>query len=127
MPFYSFYKFPNSYLDKDFLKRTTEIIEKHIDDPKFDIPTLCKEIGMSKTVLYAKFKALTDMTPNNYILSYKLKYSAAMLVKYPKMQIAEISDQLGFGSAVYFTRCFKERYNTTPQNYRKNNSNHTTP
>lgn len=109
-------------MDKDLLKEATEIIDAHIDDPQFDIPMLCKEIGMGRTLLYSKFKALTGMTPNNYVLNHKLKRAAALLIKYPSMQIAEISDRLGFGSAVYFTRCFKGQFNDTPQSYRKKNT-----
>ena len=110
-----------SPLDKDLLKRAVEIIDNNIDDPEFDIPQLCKEIGMGRTLLYSKFKALTGMTPNNFILNHKLKHASILLVKYPEVQIAEISDRLGFGSAVYFTRCFKNQFNETPQAFRKKN------
>lgn len=106
-------------LDKDLIKRTIEIVDAHLDNSKFDIPMLCKEVGMGRTLLYSKFKALTGMTPNNFILSHKLKHACNILLKYPEMQIAEVSDKLGFGSAVYFTRCFKNEYNETPQSYRK--------
>ena len=108
-------------LDKDLLKRTVEIIDVHMDDPEFDIPQLCKEIGMGRTLLYSKFKALTGMTPNNFVLNHKLKQASILLVKYPDVQISEIADRLGFGSAVYFTRCFKNQFNETPQGYRKRN------
>lgn len=56
---------------------------------------------MGRTVLYAKFKALTGMTPNNFILNHKLKCAAVMLRQFPDMPIGEIADRLGFGSAVY--------------------------
>ena len=36
-----------------------------------------------------------------------------------KRKIAEISDQLGFGSPRYFSRCFKAQFNITPADYRK--------
>lgn len=106
-------------LDKDLIKRTIEIVDAHLDDPEFDIPKLCKEVGMGRTLLYSKFKALTGMTPNNFILSHKLKHACNILLKYPEMQIAEVADKLGFGSAVYFARCFKNEYNESPQSYRK--------
>lgn len=106
-------------LDKDLLKQTIQIIDEHISDPGFDIPMLCRELGMGRTLLYSKFKALTGMTPNNFILNYKLKAAALMLRQQPELQIAEISDRLGFGSPIYFSRCFKAQFNTSPQNYRK--------
>ena len=37
----------------------------------------------------------------------------------PDLQIADISDRLGFGSPRYFTRCFKAQFEITPAEYRK--------
>lgn len=106
-------------LDKDLLKRASQVIEQHIDDTEFDIPALCKEVGVGRSLLYTKFKALTGMTPNNYLLNYRLKYAATLLQQYPDLPIAEVSDRSGFNAPVYFSRCFKSQYGCTPQNYRK--------
>lgn len=106
-------------LDKDLLKRASQTIEQHIDNTEFGISELCKELGIGRSLLYAKFKALTGMTPNNFILNYKLKYAATLLQQYPTLPIAEISDRIGFNSPVYFSQCFKKQYGATPQTYRK--------
>lgn len=106
-------------LDQELLKKTSQIIEKHIDDTEFDIPRLCKEVGIGRSLLYAKFKALTGMTPNNYILNFRLKYAATLLQQYADIPIAEVSDRCGFNSPVYFSRCFKSQYGCTPQSYQK--------
>lgn len=94
-----------------------------MDDTEFDIPELCKEIGVGRSVLYSKFKALTGMTPNNFILNYRLKFAATMLQKYPDIPVSEVGDKCGFSSPVYFSRCFKTQYGVTPQNYRKSSRN----
>lgn len=109
-------------LDKNLLRETARIIEENIDDPEFDIPQLCKELGMGRTLLYSKFKALTGMTPNNFILNHKLRIAAVMLKEHPEMQVAEVGYKLGFTSPIYFSRCFKAHFNTSPQGYRKEGS-----
>ena len=38
-------------LDQEILKKTSEAIEAHMDDTEFDIPELCKEIGVGRSVL----------------------------------------------------------------------------
>ena len=76
-------------LDKDLLKRASQVIEQHIDDTEFDIPALCKEVGVGRSLLYTKFKALTGMTPNNFLLNYRLKHAATLLKQYPDLPIAE--------------------------------------
>jgi len=80
---------------------------------------LAKELGLSRSSLFAKFKALTGMTPNDFVLNFKLKRAAKMLKNNPELQIAEISDLLGFGSPRYFSRCFKAQFNVTPADFRR--------
>ena len=106
-------------LDQEMLRKTTQIIEKHIDDPEFDIPELCKEVGIGRSLLYSKFKALTGMTPNNFVLNYRLKHAATLLSQYADLPISEVSDRCGFSSPVYFSRCFKNQYGCTPQAYQR--------
>lgn len=108
-------------LDKDLLKRASQIIEKQLDNPDFDIPTLCKELGIGRTLLFSKFKALTGMTPNNYILNFRLKSAATLLQRYPDLPIAEVSDRCGFNTPAYFSRCFKNQYGCSPLSYQKGN------
>lgn len=106
-------------LDQAFLKKVSESIDQHLDDTSYSIPTLCADVAMSKSILYLKFKALTGMTPNNYILNYRLKTAALMLQKYPDLPIAEISARCGFNTSYYFSQCFKKQYGMTPQQYKK--------
>ena len=106
-------------IDKGFLDRVIKVVDKHIDNEDFDIGMLCQELGMGRTLLHTKFKALTGMTPNEFILNHRLKIASLMLKNEPYLQVAEISDRLGFGSPRYFSRCFKNQYNVTPMEYRK--------
>ena len=38
------------------------------------------------------------MTPNNFILNYRLKFAATMLQKYPDIPVSEVGDKCGFSS-----------------------------
>ena len=105
-------------IDKNFLERITKIVEQHLDNDELDISMLCRELGVGRTLLHAKFKALTGMTPNEFMLNYKLKKAAQILKNEAHLQISEVSDRLGFGSPRYFTRCFKQQFNVTPAEYR---------
>lgn len=108
-------------MDKNFLDKVIKVIDQYIDNEELDISVICRELGVGRTLLHTKFKALTGMTPNEFILNYKLKKAALMLRNESYLQIGEVSDRLGFGSPRYFTRCFKNQFNTTPQEYRKGN------
>ena len=105
-------------IDRDILKRTSEIIDAHISDPDFDIPQLCRELAVSKSLFYTKFKSLTGMTPNAFILNHRLKHAAALLTAQPHMSVTDVADKTGFTTTVYFSRCFKKQFGVPPQKYR---------
>ena len=106
-------------IDQKFMDTVNKIVEENLNNMEFDMNTLAKELGLSRSSLYAKFKALTGMTPNDFVLNCKLKRAATLLISRPDLQIAEISDMMGFGSPRYFTRCFKAQFDVTPAEYRK--------
>lgn len=105
-------------LDRKLMEQVTQIIDKYLDDSEFDINRLAKELAMGRSSLYTKFKSLTGMTPNDFIQNYRLKKAAVLLREQPDMQISEVADQLGFGSAVYFSRCFKQQFGESPSQFR---------
>ena len=64
-------------------------------------------------------KAITGKTPNDFILSIRLKKSASLLLNNPELNITEISERTGFSSPRYFSKCFKDAYKINPLSYRK--------
>jgi len=106
-------------LDQKLLDRVSEIIDLNIDNPEFDVALLAKGLAMGRSSLFSKFKALTGMTPNDYIQSYRLKKAAVLLRENLQIQIGEVSDRLGFSSSIYFSRCFKTQFGVSPAQFRK--------
>lgn len=99
-----------------FINRVLGAIEKHL--PKPDVPTICKELGMSRTSLTTKIKEATDMTPREYIEDIKLKIATNLIME-GCYNISEISDKLGYSNPKYFTTRFTRRYGVAPSRYRK--------
>lgn len=106
-------------VDQELLESVTQIIDKYVSDSNFDVNMLARELAMSRSSLFAKFKALTGMTPNDFIQSYRLKRAALLLREDTDSQIVEIAEQLGFSSSVYFSRCFKAQFGVSPAQFRK--------
>lgn len=105
--------------DKEFMDRAMQLIEDNLDKAEFSVDQFAREMSVSRTKLYAKVKAITNQTPNELILSMRMKKAAVMLKEHPELSIAEISDKLGFCSPRYFSRCFKDKFNVSPQVYRR--------
>ena len=106
---------------KVFLDKLTSIIDNNISAENFSVNVLCKEIGMSRTQLHRKIKSVTNQSTTEFIRNYRLQL-AAELLKQDIGNIAEISNQVGFGSQAYFTKLFQEVYGITPFEYKKQHS-----
>lgn len=105
-------------LDKDFIDKVMNVVEENISNPDFNIDILADTLGIARTNIYAKIKAITGQTPNKFILTIKLKKAAFLLKNNPELRISDISDITGFTTSGYFGKCFKETYHMTPLAYR---------
>ncbi|MCX7985942.1 MAG: ATP-binding protein [Bacteroidales bacterium] len=103
-------------LDKKFIQKAIEIVEKNIDNTDFSVEELSHELNMSRVNLYKKLLSLTGKTPIEFIRVIRLK-RAAQLLKGSQLTIAEISYKVGFNNPKYFTKYFKEEYGMLPSVY----------
>lgn len=108
-------------LDEKFLKKAMAYVEKHIDDENLNVKTLYEEMAMSRSNLQLKIKALTGLSPNEYIRAIRLNRAAQLLVDCD-LTIVEIAYKTGFNSPSYFSKSFKSQFNMSPNEYVKNKS-----
>lgn len=104
-------------LDKEFIQKVTEAIEKKIYDFNFDSEKLAQEVGVSRSQLNRKIKALTGQGPGEYIRSIKLKKAAQMILE-NKFGITQIALEIGFASPAHFTKAFKKHFGCLPSEFR---------
>ncbi|MCB0453310.1 MAG: response regulator [Aequorivita sp.] len=105
--------------ESEFLKRLQTVLDEHITDPEFTSDRFGKMMHMSRTQLHRKLKAITGMSASEFIRSQRLKL-AIRLLKETDASISEIAYQVGFNTPSYFSKCFKEVYNCTPNEYLSN-------
>lgn len=102
--------------DEALLQEIVLFIEQNITNPQLSVEGLSKQLGMSRSTLYAKLLQIAGQTPIEYIRSYKLK-RAAILMEKSNMTIAEIAYQTGFTTPNYFARSFREKFGMQPSEY----------
>ena len=108
---------PGLSLDQEFLIKATEVVKKNLGKD-FNVDDLCLEMGMSRSSLYNKIKALTDHSPSDFVRQIRMT-EASILLKSKKYTVAEVSDMLGYSDPKYFTDIFKKHYGMTPSAYMK--------
>jgi len=103
----------HSPIDEDFMAKVTALINDNISDLDLSTEFLCDKLGVSSSKLYRKIKELTDLAPNEFIRTIRLK-KAAQLLKTKKYNVSEVTDLVGFNDPLYFSRCFKKQFGFPP-------------
>ncbi len=112
-------KLATNSLDIELMEKAVEVLEKHLDDSKFDVNMFASELCLGRTSLYAKIKGITGQTPNEFILSNRLKKAAFMLRSESGVSVAEVAYSVGFTTPRYFSKCFSDQFGITPSRYAK--------
>ena len=73
----------------------------------------------SKSTLTKKFRKELNMSVNEYVSDAILSDAARRLVS-KNESILSISERYGFSDQFYFSRKFRQKYGTSPREYRKN-------
>jgi signal transduction histidine kinase/ligand-binding sensor domain-containing protein/DNA-binding response OmpR family regulator len=102
--------------DDRFLQKLYATIEKHLANPELNLDSFSQEIAMSKANLYRKIKALTNLSPTEFIRNFRLE-TAAKIMKETKMPVSEVFVTVGFNSHAYFSNCFRALYEISPTEY----------
>jgi AraC-like DNA-binding protein len=82
-----------------------------------NIDFLSNKAYMSKSTFYRAFKRELGLSPQEYILTEKIK-RAKKLLENPTYKIASICSETGFQDVNYFIRLFKKMEGITPHQYR---------
>lgn len=108
------------------LQRATAIVMNHLADDTFNVQQFAKEMFVSRTGLYTKIQEITGQTPNDFILSLRMREAATLLRTEHTMSIVDISVRVGFNSSSYFIKCFHKFYGKSPTSWRKDTKNAST-
>ncbi len=107
----------NSSADDKFLEKALSTVEDHFIDSTFSVVDFIKEMGMSRSNLHIKLKALTNKSTTEFIRSIRLK-KGAVLLKETDLTISEIAYNTGFATPAYFSKSFKKLFGVLPTDYR---------
>jgi len=98
-----------------FMERLQKMVSENMSDEDFSIDQLAEQMNMSRSSFYRKIKALTDMTPVDYLKMRRLEQAATLLRQ--GIRITEVAGRVGFTSSSYFAKCFKSRFGVLPKEF----------
>lgn len=106
----------HNYADEKFMQKALEVVEHNISNAEFSAEDFALQIGISRSNLHVKLKALTDQSATEFIRIIRLKKSIELLSTH-RYNISEVSYMIGFNSISYFNRCFKQQFGITPSEF----------
>ena len=83
-----------------------------------NIQVIADHLNIERTYLYRLFKDITGMSPQEYLLDYRIRRSCSLL-KETSLPVSDIARSVGYNDALYFSRLFRQKKGRTPTAYRK--------
>ena len=99
------------------IRATVRFIEENLAS-YITLEDIARAGNMSKSHLNEQFRAVTGMTPYEYLLVSRVE-RAVELLRSTDMTVLDISESCGFSNLANFNKAFKKRTGLTPQAYRK--------
>ncbi len=114
------YILTDNVINADFdhaIKDAVEYVDANLSGD-LSIDTLCKQLNISKNLLYKNFHLVFNRTVNDYISERRIE-RARFLLKNTAKSVNEIAEETGIGDYTYFCKLFKKRTGLSPTQYRK--------
>ncbi|MFN8207542.1 MAG: two-component regulator propeller domain-containing protein [Bacteroidales bacterium] len=102
--------------DERFLLKATAIVEKNLANPDFSAEDFAHQLGMSRSNVHVKLRALVNQSSTEFIRTLRIK-TAARLLATTDLNVSEVSFKVGFNNISYFNRCFKKHFSMPPSDY----------
>ena len=104
--------------DLQFVNNMQKSVAENMHDEEYTIDTLAEQMNMSRSSFYRKIKALTGMTPVDYLKTARMNEAARLLGE--GMRSSEVAERVGFTSSSYFAKCFRAQFGCLPKDYKGN-------
>ncbi|GAA4433209.1 hypothetical protein GCM10023091_06400 [Ravibacter arvi] len=102
--------------DVTFLEEVSRFVLSRSDEAELDMDLLADNVNMSRMTFYRKIKAVTDMTPRDYVNLVRLKRAAELLTD-GTYKIYEIASMTGYKSATHFSKLFHKQFGLNPMEF----------
>ena len=100
----------------DQIRAVLEYIEQQYS-ASITLNSMASVAGMNPKYFCRVFKEITQQTPMDYVIFYRIEQAAKMLVN-TDLSVLEIAMECGFNDYSYFIKTFKKLKGMTPKQYR---------
>ncbi|WP_158560278.1 AraC family transcriptional regulator [Paenibacillus contaminans] len=100
-----------------YVKAAIEFMEKNFSR-RMSIEELASYIGLNRSYLCAIFKEVTQQSPQQYLIRYRME-RACELLENVSLSVGDISRSVGYDDPLVFSKMFTKLKGLSPRDYRK--------
>jgi AraC-like DNA-binding protein len=108
-------------MDERLLTRCREIIDARLDDDELTVEAYARAVGLSRAHLHRRLKALTGLSPSEFIRDHRLRRGAELL-RGRHGNVTEVTYAVGFKNPSHFARCFRESFGIAPSAFARDDA-----
>jgi len=97
--------------------RAAQLLTQHPDRP-WTLQLLAREVGLSRSLLAARFRAATGDSPMRHLTRIRLQRAAKYLSS-DGLSIEAIAGRTGYASSAALSKAFKREFGVSPGTYRR--------
>ena len=101
-----------------YVNEAVRIISKHYAE-KIKITDIADSVGINRSYLSNLFKQVMSMSPQEFLISYRLD-KAALMLNETEETVGNIAAAVGYTDPLAFSKAFKQKFGVSPRSYRNN-------
>ena len=106
--------------DRQWMNRLVDTVYRLMAKGTVDMETIAREMAISRAQMNRKLLALTGQNASVYVMRLRLARAKRLLKADTAMPIGDVALRCGFDDVGYFSRVFKQTFEMTPSQYRRN-------
>lgn len=100
-----------------YLIRALDFIDvNYMDD--ISVEDIAAHTGLNRKTLYGIFKNLTGFSPKDYLIYYRMRKAASLLLE-TNLSVETVAVSVGYSDQFHFSKEFKKNVGTSPSVYRR--------
>ncbi len=100
-----------------YLRKALNYIDVHYAE-NISVAEIADFVSVDRTYLFSLFKSMLNMSPQQFLLSYRIS-KAALMLELSNLSVAEIANYVGYSDPLTFSKIFKKSKHLSPLQYRK--------
>ena len=107
-------------MDKLFIEKLERTFTFNMANSEYTIDSLCRDMGMSRSVFFNRLKNLTNLSPNDYLRIQRMERAAELILS-KHHTVDEVSQLVGYNDVRHFKALFKKKFGCQPADFEKIN------